>query len=101
MTDSLGWRMKFAVLIPSTNTSVQPEFDGMRPEGVTNHVSRIRIPNSPLANDEDFRKLVENIAAAQLEAVDSAMSSEPDHIVLGISVEPSGAASLRAASSTR
>jgi len=87
MTDSLGWRRKFAVLIPSTNTSVQPEFDGMRPEGVTNHVSRIRIPNSPLANDEDFRKLVENIAAAQLEAVDSAMSSEPDHIVLGISVE--------------
>ncbi len=87
MTDSLGWRRKFAVLIPSTNTSVQPEFDGMRPEGVTNHVSRIRIPNSPLANDEDFRKLVENIAAAQLEALDSAMSCEPDHIVLGISVE--------------
>ena len=87
MTDSLGWRKKFAVLIPSTNTSVQPEFDGMRPEGVTNHVSRIRIPNSPLASDEDFRKLVENIAAAQLEALDSAMSCEPDHIVLGISVE--------------
>ena len=87
MTDALGWRMKFAVLMPSTNTSVQPEFDAMRPEGVTNHVSRIRIPNSPLANDEDFRKLVENIAAAQLEAVDSAMSCEPDHIVLGISVE--------------
>jgi maleate isomerase len=87
MTDSLGWRRKFAVLIPSTNTSVEPEFDGMRPDGVTNHVSRIRIPNTPLANDEDFRKLVENIAAAQLEAVDSAMSCEPDHIVLGISVE--------------
>lgn len=87
MTDSLGWRRKLAVLIPSTNTSVQPEFDAMRPEGVTNHVSRIRIPNNPLRNDEDFRQLVENIAAAQLEAVDSAMSCEPDHIVLGISVE--------------
>ncbi len=87
MTDSLGFRRKFAVLIPSTNTSVQPEFDGMRPPGVTNHVSRIKIPNDPLHNDEDFRKLVENIAAAQLEAVDSAMSCEPDHIVLGISVE--------------
>ena len=87
MTDSLGWRKKFAVLIPSTNTSVEPEFDRMRPNGVTNHVSRIRIPNDPLHNDEDFRKLVENIAAAQLDAVDSAMSCEPDHIVLGISVE--------------
>jgi maleate isomerase len=87
MTDSLGWRKKFAVLIPSTNTSVQPEFDGMRPAGVTNHTSRIRIPNDPLHSDEDFRKLVDNIAGAQLEAVDSAMSCEPDHIVLGISVE--------------
>jgi maleate isomerase len=87
MTDSLGWRKKFAILIPSTNTSVQPEFDGMRPAGVTNHVSRIRIPNDPLNSDADFRKLVENIAAAQLEAVDSAMTCEPDHVVLGISVE--------------
>ena len=31
--DSLGWRQKFAVLVPSTNTSVQPEFDAMRPAG--------------------------------------------------------------------
>lgn len=87
MTDSLGWRKKFAVLIPSTNTSVQPEFDAMRPAGVTNHISRIRIPNAPLRDDADFRRLVENIAEAQLEAVDSALSCEPDHIVLGISVE--------------
>ena len=30
-SDSLGYRKKFAILIPSTNTSVQPEFDDMRP----------------------------------------------------------------------
>lgn len=87
MADALGWRRKLAVLVPSTNTVVQPEFDGMRPAGVTNHISRIRIPNLPLASDADFRRLVELIAAAQLEAVDSAMSCEPDHLVLGISVE--------------
>jgi maleate isomerase len=87
MADTLGWRRKFAVLVPSTNTVVQPEFDGMRPQGVTNHISRIRIPNLPLASDADFRRLVELIAAAQLEAVDSALSCEPDHVVLGISVE--------------
>jgi len=87
MTDALGWRRKFAVLVPSTNTVVQPEFDAMRPEGVTNHISRIRIPNMPLASDADFRLLVERIAAAQIEAVDSALSCEPDHVVLGISVE--------------
>jgi maleate isomerase len=87
MPDSLGWRKKFAVLIPSTNTSVQPEFDGMRPVGVTNHISRIRIPNIPLRNDDDFNKLIELIAGAQMEAVDSAMSCEPDLLVLGISAE--------------
>jgi maleate isomerase len=87
MPDSLGWRQKFAVLIPSTNTSVQPEFDDMRPPGVTNHISRIRIPNIPLHNDADFERLIALIAATQDEAVDSAMSCEPDRLVLGISAE--------------
>ncbi|MFD2855106.1 hypothetical protein ACFSZS_10385 [Seohaeicola zhoushanensis] len=87
MTDALGWRKKFAVLVPSTNTSVQPEFDAMRPEGVTNHISRIRIPNIPLADDADFQKLIDLIATAQMEAVDSVMSCQPDVLVLGISAE--------------
>ena len=87
MPDALGWRKKFAVLVPSTNTSVQPEFDGMRPVGVTNHISRIRIPNMPLQSNDDFKKLIELIVVAQMEAVDSAMSMEPDRLVLGISAE--------------
>jgi maleate isomerase len=87
MTDSLGWRQKLAILVPSTNTSVQPEFDSMRPLGVTNHISRIRIPNIPLNNDADFDRLIALISAAQDEAVDSVMSCEPDQLVLGISAE--------------
>jgi len=87
MTDSLGWRKKFGVLVPSTNTSVQPEFDSMRPPGVTNHIGRIRIPNVPLKSDADFSRLIELIVAAQDEAVDGLMSCEPDHLVMGISAE--------------
>jgi maleate isomerase len=87
MTDALGWRKKFGVLIPSTNTSVQPEFDKMAPDGVTNHISRIRIPNIALNSDADFQKLIELIAEAQNEAVDSVMSCAPDVLVLGISAE--------------
>ena len=87
MGDSLGWRQKFAVLIPSTNTSVQPEFDAMRPAGVTNHISRIRIPNIALNDDADFQRLITLIADAQDEAVDAVMSCEPDRLVLGISAE--------------
>lgn len=85
--DSLGWRRKFAVLVPSTNTSVQPEFDEMRPPGVTNHISRIRIPNIALHTDEDFNRLIALIMDAQDEAVDAVMSCEPDQLVLGISAE--------------
>jgi len=87
MPDALGWRQKFAVLVPSTNTAVQPEFDDMRPVGVTNHISRIRIPNMALQSNDDFKRLIELIVVAQMEAVDSAMSMEPDRLVLGISAE--------------
>jgi maleate isomerase len=47
MTDSLGYRKKFSVVAPSTNTVVQPEYDAMRPHGVTNRFGRIHIPNDP------------------------------------------------------
>ena len=40
MTDSLGFRAKLGIIAPSTNTSVQPEMDAMRPFGVTNHFGR-------------------------------------------------------------
>ena len=37
MVDTLGWRIKFGVIAPSTNTAVQPEFDAMAPRGVRWH----------------------------------------------------------------
>src|SRR5688572_18259655 len=45
MPDAQGWRCKLGVMAPSTNTIVQPDFDDMRPIGVTNHYSRIFTPN--------------------------------------------------------
>jgi maleate isomerase len=87
MTDSLGYRMKFGVLAPSTNTSVQPEFDSMRPVGVTNHFSRIAIPNNPVHSDEDFNRLMDDIRRTMMEAVDSVVSCEPDAIIMGMSAE--------------
>ena len=56
MADTLGWRLKIGVLIPSTNTSVQPEYDAMRPPGVTNHIRAFRIPNAPTRTDAEFRQ---------------------------------------------
>ncbi len=52
MRDVLGWRRKFGVIGPSTNTIVQPDFEMMRPPGVTNHYSRIFTPNAKAVSNE-------------------------------------------------
>lgn len=85
--DSLGWRAKLAVVAPSTNTSVQPEYDAMRPRGVTNHFSRIAIPDSRVTDDASFLAMLETIRVATDAAVDVAMSMGPDDLVMGMSAE--------------
>ena len=87
MSDLLGWRKKFGVVTPSTNTIVQPEYDDMRPSGVTNHVARMYIPDDPVESDDDFNELIRRIDAALEDAVKSVMTCRPDHLVLGISSE--------------
>jgi len=87
MTDSLGFRKKFGVVAPSTNTAVQPEYDAMRPRGVTNHFGRIHIPNDPIRSDADFDQLMVNIRRSMLEAIDRVMTCEPDYLILGMSSE--------------
>jgi len=87
MTDSLGFRKKFGVIAPSTNTSVQPEFEAMRPRGVTNHFRGIAIPNDPIRNDDDFNRLMDNIRKTLLQAVDDVMTSQPDYLIMGMSSE--------------
>lgn len=87
MADALGWRRKFGVIAPSTNTIVQPDFDDLRPRGVTNHYARIFIPNDPIRNDADFELLMENIRKELLAAVDRVMTCEPDYLIMGMSSE--------------
>jgi len=85
MADHLGYRQKFGVLGPSTNTIVQPDFDDLRPVGVTNHYSRIAIPNNPVNDNESFLKLVDNINKATLEAIDVLRTCEMDYMIMGMS----------------
>ena len=87
MTDSLAPRGKFAVLAPSTNTSVQPEFDALRPWGVTNHHSRLIIPDTRVTDDRSFMVMMDSIRAALFPALESALSCDPDYVVLGMSSE--------------
>jgi maleate isomerase len=85
--DRLGWRAKIGVVIPSTNTIVEPEFHFMAPLGVTNHTSRFLIPNMALNSNEDFEKLVIEIKATLDDAIDGLTPAGVDHIIIGISAE--------------
>lgn len=79
--------MKFGVIAPSTNTSVQPEYDGMRPRGITNHFSRIIIPDMHVSNDEEFVAMVQSIRDATEAAIDAVMTCHPAHVIMGMSAE--------------
>ena len=87
MVDTLGWRMLFGVVTPSTNTVVQPEYDELRPPGVTNHIARMHIADDPVGSDADFDRLIASIDGALEAAVERVMTAKPGHLILGISAE--------------
>jgi maleate isomerase len=85
MRDILGFRCKFGVIGPSTNTIVQPDFEMMRPPGVTNHYSRIFTPNAQAVSNETFMAGTQLIGENVLDAVRSVMTCAPDYLVMGMS----------------
>ena len=85
MTDVLGWRHKFGVLGPSTNTVVQPDMEAMRPRGVTNHYSRIFTPDASAISNESFMAGATLIGRNTVDAVRSVMTCAPDGLVMGMS----------------
>ena len=87
MTDSLAPRGKFGVLAPSTNTAVQPEFEAMKPWGITHHHSRLVIPDSKVTDDPSFMRMMNDIRGALFPALEAVMTCHPDLVVLGMSAE--------------
>ena len=83
--DAYAWRLKFGVLGPSTNTIVQPEFDDMRPSGVTNHYSRIRNENAQAISNELFMSGARRIGKLTYDAIDWVLNAKPDYLVMGMS----------------
>ena len=85
--DALGWRLKLGVIVPATNTIVEPEFHSMTPAGVTCHTGRFPLKDVRISSDNDFERLVADIHANLDRAVDDLMSVAPDHIIVGVSAE--------------
>lgn len=87
MTDQLGPRGRIAIVVPSTNTSCQPESERLRPQGVTNHIARISIRERPLTSEQAFMEHVQAMRDGMRNAIDQVMTCQPTHVIMGVALE--------------
>jgi maleate isomerase len=87
MPDVVGYRAKFGVIVPSTNTVVEADYNRMAPPGITFHTGRMYIARPALDSDEAFETLLRDIRASRAIAVRDVVTCKPDYIVMGMSAE--------------
>jgi len=85
--DTLGFRKRIGIVVPSTNTTVQPECEGLRPRGVTNHTARSTIKERPLNTEQAFLEHMADMREGIAAAIDQIMTAGLDHLIVGISLE--------------
>jgi maleate isomerase len=80
-------RAQFGLILPSTNTVVEAEFNWMRVPGVSWHTGRIMIHNPILNDDKAFVAFLESLRIEIGAAVKSVMTANPTYLVMGMSAE--------------
>ena len=85
-TDTIAYRAKVAVVVPATNTVVQPEMEAMRPPGVTNHVTRMHLPPRPYDDQDAYKKALETEEGNLEDALKLVMVCEPHVVAHGHSI---------------
>jgi maleate isomerase len=87
LPDTLGYRKRIGVVVPSTNTTVQPETDMLRVPGVTCHTGRVTIKERPLNTEEAFFEHMQMMRDGMGAAIDQVMTAGLDHLIMGIALE--------------
>src|SRR5476651_380582 len=87
MPDTLGYRKRIGIVVPSTNTTVQPECELMRPRGVTNHTARSTIKERPLNTEQAFTEHMQAMRDGTGGAIDQIMTAGLDHLIMGVALE--------------
>jgi maleate isomerase len=85
-TDTLANRAKIAAVVPATNTVVQPEYEAMRPPGVTNHVTRMYLPPRPYDDMDVYRKALDTEEGNLEDALKLVLPCEPHVVAHGHSI---------------
>lgn len=87
MPDSLGYRKRIGIVVPSTNTTVQPEAEMLRVPGVTCHTGRVTIKERPLNTEAAFNEHMQMMRDGIGAAIDQIMTAGLDHLIMGIALE--------------
>ncbi|HEX5497469.1 MAG TPA: arylmalonate decarboxylase [Mycobacteriales bacterium] len=87
MPDVTGYRAKFAVIAPSTNTVVEHDFNAMGPHGITFHTGRMYIADPAMGSDQAFVALLGQIRHSIDVAIRDVLTCQPDYLVMGMSAE--------------
>src|SRR5260370_5591116 len=85
MPDLLGYRAKIGVVVPSTNTTMEPEMHSMAPPGVTFHTSRLYLAQSSVRTPEEAQKAAAAFQDALGIAIRDVTTAEIDHLIIGVS----------------
>jgi maleate isomerase len=85
--DTLGFRKRIGIVVPSTNTTVQPECESLRPRGVTNHTGRSTTKERPLNTEQAFFEHMADMRQGLATAIDQIMTAGLDHLIIGIALE--------------
>lgn len=79
MTDALGVRAVFSIVLPATNSITEPDMASQRPPGVTNQTFRFHLPGRP----DNAAPLIDWMRPA----VALASDCQPDRVVVGYTTE--------------
>lgn len=87
MTSITSPRAQFGLILPSTNTVVEAEFNQMGVPGVSWHTGRIFISDPDLPDDESFVTFLEGLRTEIGRAVRDVVTAKVDYLVMGMSAE--------------
>jgi maleate isomerase len=79
MTDALGHRAVFSIVLPATNAITEPDMAALRTPGVSNQTFRFPYPRRPQNLDDLIDLMGPAIALA--------LDCQPDRIIVGFSTE--------------
>jgi maleate isomerase len=79
--------LRFGVIVPSTNTVVEDEFNYIRPRGVSYHSGRILIRNEQLDSDEAMENFLKDLRSEIAASIASVRTCHPDYLGMGMSAE--------------